>query len=647
MNKRGQFSIIAALLVAVVLIAAVMTTYAAIRYNPLQEQPQVLSAIDEINLALKQILGFTVGYYGSVLKVTGNSSFARNLATNYLSSGLNNIADIRPEWGPSFNVTELALTTNWFTNMSYSTGNVTVKYDLTGIGVYGIRYTASSRLDVIVSDSNSTSEARLTVLKDDNEPLINLGSRNFDFYRYDYGNSTWKLINPTNITSYSDGTYSIELPSGVPGDSYLLQVEDSRGIIVTASSFSRYTATIEWNGNYSTIPNENIVVEFLQNGTMRWLGQNLNLTMSAKPIPPVAVKAIHITQTIDGVDQEVPFQIEDWSSEYQIPLGLTTNTTVFSNKQMIVFLINKRVSKFTIWWNGSDDATQTSMAYTNRYFTDNPSGGTLSNGRLTLQFGSGFTVTSRVVGTSTTSTTNFMRINTEASTYGAGLAYVIYNSPVRDIVQQEAEWGKTNPPADSGGAHDCPNLYANIVLTLPANVTYFTYQLRLMFINSAQARTITDLCPIRLSSTIGSLQVQTENGTAGGFPIVVNGTGLFSNYTSGGWTAHHWSQLILGTKGAGIMFADNFNQKLYAFDPLATAATGSLNVNTATRTIELSPVTQSLGQVSSFPNAYDITWRGAVATFDDTTPIYTTAGTPTGLWITVEYPPTITVTAET
>jgi hypothetical protein len=638
MNNRGQFSIIAALLVAVVLIAAVMTTYSAVRYSSLQEQPQILSAIDEINLALKQILGFTVGYYGSVLKVTGNSSFARNLATNYLSSGLNNIADIRPEWGPSFNVTELALTTNWFTDMSYSTGDVTVKYNLTGIGVYGISYSASSRLDVIVSDSNSTSEARLTVLKDDNEPLINLGSHNFDFYRYDYGNSTWKLINPTNITSYPDGTYSIELPSGVPGDSYLLQVEDSRGIIVTASSFSSYTATIEWNGNYSTIPNENIVVEFLQNGTMRWLGQNLNLTMSAKPIPPVAVKALHITQTIDGVDQEVPFQIEDWSSEYQIPLGLTSNTTVFSNRQMLVFLMNKRVSKFTIWWNGSDDATQTPMAYTNRYFNDNPSGGTLSNGRLTLEFGSGFTVTSRVVGTSTTSTANFMRINAEASTYGAGLAYVIYNSPVRDIVQQEAEW--------NDGANNCPNLYANIVLTLPANVTYFTYQLRLMFINSAQPRTITDLCPIRLSSTIGSLQVQTENGTAGGFPVVVNGTGLFSNYTSGGWTAHHWSQLILGTKGAGIIFTDKFNQKLYAFDPFATAATGSLNVNTATRKIELSPVTQSLGQVSSFPNAYDITWRGAVATFDDTTPIYTMAGTPTGLWILAEYPPTITVTAE-
>ena len=34
MNNKGQFSIIAALLVAVVLIASVIDTYSAIRYSP-------------------------------------------------------------------------------------------------------------------------------------------------------------------------------------------------------------------------------------------------------------------------------------------------------------------------------------------------------------------------------------------------------------------------------------------------------------------------------------------------------------------------------------------------------------------------------------------------------------------------------------
>jgi hypothetical protein len=641
MNNRGQFSIIAALLVAVVLIAAVMTTYSAIRYDPLQDQPQVLSAIDETNLALKQILGFTVGYYGSVLKVTGNTSYARGLATNYLQSGLNNIADIRPEWGPSFNVSTLSLNTKWFTNVSYSTGNIIVTYNLVGLGVYGISYSASSRLDVTVSKSNSTSQAQLTVTKDGDEPLINLGSHNFDFYRYIYETSTWELVNPTNITSYADGTYLIDLPSGVSGNSYLLQVEDTRGIVVTASSFSRYITTLNWNGNYSTIPDENIVVETLQNGTMRWLGQNLNSTQTTIPIPPVPVKAIHVTQTISGVDQEVPFQIEDWASEYRIPLGLTSNTTLFSNRQMIVFQMNSRVSKFTIWWDGSDDANQTSLAYTpNACFAgDDPNNNRLTNGKLNLQIG-GFNVYSEVIGTSTSSTANFMRINGENSVYGAGAAYVIHHGVVRDIVQQEAEWGTDS---GGGGAYNSPNLYANIVITLPANANYYTYHLRLMFIDSAQARVITDLSPIRLTVSPSSPQAMTENGTLNGLPTVTNGTATFYNYTAGSWTAHHWSQLISGTRGAGILFTDNSNQKLYAFDSIAGSAVGALKVDNSSKTIELLPVARNS---ASFTYALDVTWRGAVATFNNTTPIYTNAGTPTGMWILAEYPPTITVTTD-
>ena len=52
MNCKAQFSIIAALLVAVVLVTAVMITYSSIRYSSVEEQPQILSSIDETNLGL-------------------------------------------------------------------------------------------------------------------------------------------------------------------------------------------------------------------------------------------------------------------------------------------------------------------------------------------------------------------------------------------------------------------------------------------------------------------------------------------------------------------------------------------------------------------------------------------------------------------
>lgn len=642
MNNKGQFSIIAALLVAVVLVAAVMTTYSTIRYDQLQDQPQVISAVDEINLALKQMLGFTVGYYGSVLKVTGNASYARVLAVKYLSSGLNNIGDIRPEWGTSFNVTTLQLSANWFTNTSYSEGAMEVKYDLTGLGLSDVVYSTSSRLDVLVPQPNSSSFAQLRIMQD-GEPLINLGQNNFKFYRYVYSNASWELVSPTSITSYADGTYSLGLPLDVSWDAFSIQVEDPRGLLVTASSFSRYTVALGWDQKFSTVANENVVIELLQNGTMRWLGQNLILTKENVPIPPIPVKAIHISQTIDGVDEEVPFQIEDWSSDYRVPLGLASSASLFSSRTMLVFMTNSRCTKVTIWWDGSDEAVQTPLAYTNIYFDDNPSAQTLNNGKISLSFSpNGFTLTSNAGGT--ISTAKLIRINSEEDTTAPELAYVIYNGIVRDIIQGEAEWGTNYNVLESGGIANCPNVYSNIVITLPANVNYYTYQLRLMFLNSQQQRIITDMCPVRLYTNVGGT-LMTENGTASGVPIVAFGTGFFNNYSSN-WTPHHWSQIMSGTSGAGIMFTDASNQKLYAFDSTSPqTTTGVLNLTTSSGgLIQFSPV--SLNPVQ-FNSAFDITWNGAIATFSNTTPIYKLDGsTPTGLWILSEYPPTATVTAE-
>jgi hypothetical protein len=789
LNSKGQFSIIAALLVAVILISTVIVTYSTIRNSPIPDQSQVLSAIDETNFAIKQIFGFTVGYYGSVLKVTGNSSYAKTLALNYLYSGLVNIANMHPEWGTSFKVNESKtdLHIHWFTNTSYSTGNLAIKYNLTGLGIYGITYETACKLAVQVKQTTSNNETQLIVTKDENEPLINLGKQNFKFYRYIYASSTWELVNPSGeLKAYANGTYQIDTPSGVDPYSYLIQVEDSRGIIVAASSFSRYTCTLTWNSTlYAALyaaTDATIVVELLQNGTMRWLGQNLNLTTKAKPIPPIPVKAIHVNQTINGLNREVPFQIEEWASDYKVPLSLASNTSVFSNRNMLVFLINPNVTKVTIWWNGSDTATQTPNAYTNKYFTVNtdPSQRTLSNTIVNLKLSFSDSSTEfKVISTKgqSTATAVLMRINQDVANYGhSEPMYAITNGSVRVVLQHEVEW-------PNGGVDDdlCPNVYAHIVLTLPANATYYTYQLHLMFIESNQPRTITDLCPIQINAPIfgfgcttqgsdyssvsannmygsfftspnyngmvaqsitfrgragtGTVNVkgvlvrhsdlaivavgnavatsttaawytstfsnpptlepnteyvlmlipsgterfyysagstdqghydttnsyttptnptdashnsyqysiycnytllQTENGISNGYPVVSNEPGLF--YNSSSWQ-HHWSQLnSTATRGFGIMFTDEANKMLYAFDT-STTKTGALKVGT--QTVELCPITSSV----SFTSAKDITWYGAVLTFDGTTPIYNSSNKP-GLWVTVEYPPTITVTTE-
>ncbi|MEM3442022.1 MAG: hypothetical protein QXV09_07040, partial [Candidatus Bathyarchaeia archaeon] len=248
LSRKAQFTIIAAMLVAIVLIAAVMTTYSAIRYTEFEEQPRVLSAVDEINLALKHVLGFTVGYYGSVLQITGNTTYARELALNYLRSGLVNIGDIRPEWSPSFVINDFGLGTYWFANASYSAGNFSVSYDLSGLGVFGMNYSTSCRLDVEVLGTTPENKTSISITKDNGEPVVNLGRQNFKFYRYIYSNLTWEYVSPSEEpTVYANGTYEITVPSGINPASYVVSVEDSRGIIVVACSFSRYTIDLEWH----------------------------------------------------------------------------------------------------------------------------------------------------------------------------------------------------------------------------------------------------------------------------------------------------------------------------------------------------------------------------------------------------------------
>jgi hypothetical protein len=170
-----------------------------------------------------------------------------------------------------------------------------------------------------------------------------------------------------------------------------------------------------------------------------------------------------------------------------------------------------------------------------------------------------------------------------------------------------------------------------------------------MFINSAQSRTITDFSPIKMVPTNTTIQTQTENSTLiDYFPIIQNGAGIFSNYAANGvGTTHHFSQFVASDtgKGSGIMFTDKDTQRLYTFNSIAGQSTGALNVAVSSPLIELVPV--DLVQVQ-FTYAYDITWCGAVATFDGTTPICSLydGTTPTGLFLLAEAPPTLTLTAK-
>ncbi|MEM3566740.1 MAG: discoidin domain-containing protein [Candidatus Bathyarchaeia archaeon] len=590
---KGQFSIIAAALLAIILISAVAVTYSIINFSLPKEQTNVSSSVYEINNSLKQMLEFAVGYYCSVLQVTGNSSFARSLARNYLSSGFEFIANSHPEFNPSIRISDMNFSVCWYETSSYSMGYIKASYDLLSLRLSNINYDTFCALRVeIIEVTNNTAKVNVTL--DENRPYLGLTAENFLFYYYNNVTSSW-MKQQASSAWFENNLYFLGIPPQVVGKKcFLLEVSDPRGII-TISFYStrrkpQITYVFDWNatgmqGIYTQLRNDKIVVEVLQNGTILWLGQKL---LDGYPIPQLPIKCLRVSANADPNHLEarqIPFQVEDWASNYKVPLGRSSGETLFSSRNMIVFLVDHNIKNVTIWWDGRDYAQQTPYANM-RSFNDrivSASGGgavaILNNGltqvNITYNSGSGTfyvqTATSRA---------DFMQINGHSAKFYASPSFPIINGTVRDIIQQEAEWSGYNN-------WGFPNTYAQIVLTFPANATYYTYALRLIFVNAStcpEDRVITNLTPITISSDWKTkLKVLTENGTSNGIPLADEtyvGSYAFYNFSDGKWQ-HHWTQYnYTSSSGAGIIFNDFNNKNLYFFDKIIGQSTGVLNVAT-------------------------------------------------------------------
>ena len=587
---KGQFSIIAAVLLAIILISAVAVTYSIINFSLPKEQTNVSSSVYEINNSLKQMLEFAVGYYCSVLQVTGNASFAQSLARNYLSSGFEFIANSHQELNPSIRISDMNFSVRWYESSSYSMGYIKATYDLLRLRLSSINYETFCSLKVEIIDVMENKYVKVNVTQDESRPYLGLDATNFQFYYYSNASSEWLQKPATNCSFIENDLYRVGIPEGVDKKCFLLQVSDPRGII-TVSFYStskkpKITYVFDWNatgmGNiYSQLRNDKIVIEVLQNGTLLWLGQKL---LDGYPIPPLPIKCLRVSANADPAHLEakqIPFQVEDWASNYKVPLGRSSGETLFSSRNMIVFLVDHNIRNITIWWDGRDNAQQTPYSAIKSFNdrierTPNNLAKLVINNRvimMNITYGNGIfyieTPTSRA---------DFMRINNYYANFYASPSFPVINGTVRDVIQQEAEWSGYNN-------WGFPNTYAQIVLTFPANSTYYTYALRLIFVNASSCpenRVISDLTPIRVSTPwINGIKVLTENGTSNGIPITVETYGgkyAFYNFSDGKWQ-HHWSQYnYTNSIVAGVMFRDSSNINLYAFDKILGQKTGTLNV---------------------------------------------------------------------
>jgi len=643
-KRRGQFEILAAFMVLVIMTSAAIAAINKLQDNPFKEPVTLATTIKSVDNSLHELLGFTAGYYGSIIKLTGNVTYAKEKTNSYFDGGLYTVAHSDINNGISLKLDQLSVKTTWFGVKGITQGSLSVEYSIPSVGLTGVKYLGSASLTATVLETTGD-VCKVKVLGDNDEPNLSLTKDSFTFLKYDRTKTTWVYLTSKYDPMVSSlGIYSINIPSGINRDAYYLQVIDQRGIIVSCGymrgvgnankEHTYYTYTFHWNQTlYSGLNEPPMEIELLQDGTMRWLGQALPVNGTQVTIPPIPVKGIHLNETVDGVNKEVPFQIESWGSNYQLPFGIVSNSTIFNENCMIVFLIDHHVSQATLWWDGSDDAVQTSYATRNTKFTnDDPTHGKIDNGVLSLDVSNFRTgVISTTKTSPITSTCTFTRVNGTNPVYGSAPSYIIHHGVVRDIVQQEPEW--------SGGISSSPDFYGYIVLTIPAGANYYTYRVRLIYLPTTRSRILSDVSVIQLKEPTGTYNQKTEDGIQGGSPKWSSGSLFFQGGTA---YQHQWTEYINSTnRGVGIITTSSANDLLYTFDDVIGANTGAISFDASNRRIEVNPV-----DMLRFPfqQGDDLTWVGGVVNFSSgNLPIYPNSGGTSGLWVLVESPPSVKV----
>lgn len=243
-NQRGQFVIIAALLVAIMMLSLSPLLHEAATYythEPWQEYMSLIGGLEHNSLRLMQLSLVSYGQTGSQTVLNDNlNQLQTDLALVYPGRGImlayNATDGPVSVQGTTINYVS-GLSRNWNVQSSYTSANANFSLDMSSVGLTGYRFQSTLLLNLtIVSGSTSTKHINVTVGQQDGLPVDGLNKNNF---KVNSGTtplnitSVFQCYDPTKTLVYTiqcNETQSFPLPLDV-------SVVDQRGIMVV----SRYS----------------------------------------------------------------------------------------------------------------------------------------------------------------------------------------------------------------------------------------------------------------------------------------------------------------------------------------------------------------------------------------------------------------------
>jgi hypothetical protein len=250
-QRKGQFIIIAALMVSIMIVSIGAILYGTVTYFRHERWEEYLSLIDTLKMGSHRVVeislaNYTLNMSSTILKDNLNK-WRINLTKAY--SGFGVVLTPEPTNGTyqAYNLTidySMGLNYSWYTNVSFSAANVTFHIDVASIGLTGYKFisTPLAKVEILSATYDSKSESltiTLTVEKEGLIPVPNLTKSSFFLYA---NNGTWSLLTLADEPSYSYDstfkrfTYKLYSDSVTQPSEVSVVVIETRSIKVIANS---------------------------------------------------------------------------------------------------------------------------------------------------------------------------------------------------------------------------------------------------------------------------------------------------------------------------------------------------------------------------------------------------------------------------
>jgi len=259
-NKRGQFIVIAALLIAIMIISASAVMFGAVTYFKHERWEEYIIVIDGVKAGTRNVLELSLANYtqalnSSVLK-TNLDSWRQDVKKAYsgfgvifdysLASGLYSV------YGMSLTYSQ-GLARTWNQQISSSAANATARLNITSVGLNGYSFVSTLFLKMNITDvlwyrgqgqNPGTVGVRVVMYAEGPVFLSNLQKSNFVLFQIGGQNQTFSLVRYYESTGHGSNpalnAYVYELQYSSQNDpgtvTATISVVDNRGIKVTGQA---------------------------------------------------------------------------------------------------------------------------------------------------------------------------------------------------------------------------------------------------------------------------------------------------------------------------------------------------------------------------------------------------------------------------